>query len=135
MFLEEGKKVPTSFQKLWAMLVKAASDPEAGQVIYIVDALDECDETGREQLIEALVEFHNQAPGTNGSTTKFLVTSRPYLDIERRFATLIYTVPIVHISGEKEGGSISDEIDLVIKSNLPQLATRLQLDESEQSVL
>lgn len=117
------------------MLVKAASDPEAGQVIYIVDALDECDETGREQLIEALVEFHNQAPGPNGSTTKFLVTSRPYLDIERRFATLIYTVPIVHISGEKEGGSISEEIDLVIKSTLPQLATRLQFDESEQSVL
>ncbi len=42
-----GKKLRDTFSELWDILVKSASDAEAGQIVCVLDALDECEENSR----------------------------------------------------------------------------------------
>ena len=87
----EGNHLPYSFHKLWAIFTKAVSDPDVGEIVCILDALDECAEAERYQIINTLSAFYRQHQSS--SRLRFLVTSRPYFDIERRFANLISTLP------------------------------------------
>lgn len=53
--------------------------------------------------------------GHNGDTKmKFLVTSRPYGDIERRFGKMTRQFPSIRLAGEEEWEDISHEIDMVM---------------------
>jgi ankyrin repeat protein len=132
----EGNELAHSFHKMWYILTQATSDPKAGEVVCILDALDECAETGRYQIIDALCAFYNQ-PSTRRSSCrlKFLVTSRPYFDIERRFVDLTRNFPTIRLHGEKESEAISHEINIVIKSKVSELGWELELNESERSML
>jgi ankyrin repeat domain-containing protein 50 len=102
-----------------------------------LDALDECEESGRFELIDFLHSFQKNVShfGENQSTLRFLVTSRPYFDIEQRFALLTRHIPTIRLRGEMELEWISKEINLVIESIIPSLALELQLDHLEQSTL
>ena len=134
----EGKLLPTLFHKLWTILTKAATDPKAGEVICILDALDECEESGRYDIIKALSAFYKKANNTKGNSSKFkfLATSRPYLDIERRFTELTHDVPTVRLQGERESKAISEEINLVIHFEAhKKIGLELNLNGSERSFL
>jgi ankyrin repeat protein len=131
----EGEKLFQSFHKLWGILTKAASDPKAGQVICVLDALDECAESGRYQLIDAFNTFYQQSGSANKPQLRFIVTSRPYLDIERRFTVLISSFPTIRLQGEHESDIISGEIDIVIRWRVSQLQSELKLNNSETSNL
>jgi ankyrin repeat domain-containing protein 50 len=133
----EGNQLPQSFHKLWSILTKATSDSRAGEVVCILDALDECEESGRYEIIDALNTFYKQATSSKRSASqlKFLVTSRPYFDIERRFTDLTRTFPTIRLQGEKESEAISCEINIVIKWRVSDLRQELELDDSEQSTL
>jgi ankyrin repeat domain-containing protein 50 len=69
------------------------------------------------------------------SQIKFLVTSRPYYDIERRFAELTESFPTIRPQGEKESEAISREINIVIKWKVSELRRRLNLDDTEKLLL
>jgi hypothetical protein len=129
----EGSKLPHSFHKLWSILVMATADPKAGEVVCILDALDECAEVERYQIIDTLSGFYKQSQ--RNSQLKFLVTSRPYFDIERKFAGLIQHFPTIRLHGEKESDAIGREISIVIRSRVSELAQELELNSSEQSTL
>ena len=136
-YADDGKQLHQSFHKLWGILVKAASDPKAGEVICILDALDECEESDRYDIIKALNSLYR---GVNTHKydklkLKFLVTSRPYHDIERRFAQLAHGIPTIRLRGEKESEAISHEINIVIKQRVSDLGAELDLYQSEQSAL
>jgi hypothetical protein len=67
---------------------------------------------------------------------KFLVTSRPYLDIERRFTELTHDMPTVRLKGEKESKAISEEINRVIHFEAHErIGLELQLNNSEKVFL
>ncbi|KAH0534088.1 hypothetical protein FGG08_007313, partial [Glutinoglossum americanum] len=134
----EGERLPTLFHKQWTVLTKAATDPKAGEVICILDALDECEESGRYDIIKALSAFYKKANNTEGNPSrfKFLATSRPYLDIERRFTELTHDMPSVHLQGEKESKAISKEINFVIQFEVQKkIGLELNLNDSEKSFL
>lgn len=135
-YKSEGQKLPQLFQKLWNILLKAADDQKAGEIICILDGLDECKEKERYQLIDALIAFYKKSLSEETSSRlKFLITSRPYLDIERRFADLIRQFPAIRLSGENESESISREIDKVIRVKLQKLSDDLNLSAAERSTL
>lgn len=102
-YTAEGNRLPQSFHKLWNILIKATTDLKAGEVVCILDALDECEESGRYEIINALNAFYKKATSSkeNLSKLKFLITSRPYLDIERRFTKLTHDFPTIRLQGEK----------------------------------
>ncbi|KAJ5972573.1 uncharacterized protein N7479_002491 [Penicillium vulpinum] len=135
-YIAEGSKLPRLFQKLWAILLKAASDPKAGEIICILDGLDECAEKGRYQIIDVLSAFYKQAISEeSGSRLKFLITSRPYYDIQRRFSELTHNFPTIRLAGEEESEAIGREIDRVIKWKLSKLALELRLNVTEKATL
>jgi hypothetical protein len=133
----EGKNLPLSFYKLWNILTKSASDPEAGEVVCILDALDECEESGRYNIINSLNDFYKNVISSEQHLPKlkFLITSRPYLDIERQFTELTQDFPTIRLQGEQESEAISREIDIVIKWRVSKLGSELKLNGWEQSTL
>jgi ankyrin repeat protein len=139
-FESNGPQLPHLFDPLWRILTSAAEDPAAGEIICIFDALDECEEQGRFKLIDALKDYyHKISDRGNNSALKFLVTSRPYFDIERRFMGLTKSMPSIRLAGEEETESVRRDIDLVIRAKVQEMvylnkSTRLYLAKTLWSI-
>ncbi|KAJ5502883.1 hypothetical protein N7463_005757 [Penicillium fimorum] len=124
-----------SFARLWELLLEVASDPNAGEIICVLDALDECEESERSQLTHALDKLYRR--DNSKSVLKFLVTSRPYVYIQREFQPLKNRAPEIHLSGEDdvETEKIANEINLVIQARVEEMGDRLRLDNHERVFL
>ena len=118
-----------SFSWLWKTFLAATSRPEAGEIVCILDTLDECGEQDKITLIEYLNDFYTTRSAFAGRV-KFLVTSRPYYDIEDRFDELV-----IRLTGEDESEQIEKEIDLVIKDRVPKIGLRKKFDRKTQDAL
>lgn len=125
----------SNFHSLWEILISIASDQNSGEIICILDALDECEKKERSQLTGALHKLYLH--GTRTSTLKFLLTSRPYIHIQRDFQVLENRLPTIHLSGENEieVDKISREIDIFIKNRVKNLSEELQLLPEEEQTL
>ena len=66
---------------------------------------------------------------------KFLITSRPYFNIERRFRQLTKKMPTIRLRGEEETESIRRKINFVIEHNVSELKSKLELDDSLSSLI
>ncbi|KAB8244890.1 hypothetical protein BDV35DRAFT_381881 [Aspergillus flavus] len=76
------------------------------------------------RLIQWLKDFHNQTrSSTQKNWLKFLVTSRPYDDIQNNFKSITDSFPHIHLQGEQENDQIHKEIDLVVNIKVKELAT------------
>ncbi|MBE3041069.1 hypothetical protein IMZ48_00465 [Candidatus Bathyarchaeota archaeon] len=138
--LEEDKKSvqgnrepPASFHDLWNIFIAAVTGYPGGEIVCVIDALDECAKMGRNHLIDAVVEFYLNNT-THAPAVKFLLTSRPYLEIHERFEDLEREIPTIHLSGESEEQvrEITLEIDLVIRSRIEGMR---RLGQKEKVVL
>lgn len=135
-YFRRDRQVADNFSVAWDIFVQAASAPEAGEIICVLDALDECEERSREQLIETFKRLYLDDQKCSEMKLKFLVSSRPYPIIERRFRALIKEFPSIHLRGEQESETISQEINLVIEKRVPEIAVELDLSiEAQQSLL
>ncbi|KAJ5691582.1 hypothetical protein N7488_012317 [Penicillium malachiteum] len=134
-FATDGKLLTGSFSALWDVLTKVSLN-EDGEVVCVLDALDECADSDRTQRTQALDRFYREA-GSSKGVLKFLVTNRPYFHIQREFQLLKNTLPTIHLSGEDgiEADDIEEEINLVIKKRVEETAAKLMLEEDEQSSL
>ncbi|KAI0506750.1 ankyrin repeat-containing domain protein [Xylaria bambusicola] len=132
-FAEEGDQLVASFPRLWDIFTKATSDPSHGEMVCILDALDEC--VDQKQLINALAQHYSISRGT--SALKFLVTSRPYSQIRRGLQNLEDSHPTIHLSGEsqEEVDKIAQEITIVIQQRIADLSRKLKLDLETKELL
>ncbi|KAK8054583.1 hypothetical protein PG994_009650 [Apiospora phragmitis] len=132
-FREEGGQLFSSFDGLWRTLIESVGQHKHGEIICILDALDECREHKR--LAAALTKLYNKGKGI--STLNFLVTSRPYLNIGREFQDLKDSQPTIHLRGEnpEEVDRIAQEIILVIERRIEELGKRHQLPMDEMQIL
>ncbi|KAK0706121.1 hypothetical protein B0T26DRAFT_788578 [Lasiosphaeria miniovina] len=115
----------------------AAIGHETGEIVCIIDALDECEDSGRNQLIDAISNFQSHTTART-PVLKFLLTSRPYRGIEREFSQhLEPELPTIHLSGEsaEEASKISREIDLVVRNRIANDGRKLGLTQEQQNVL
>jgi ankyrin repeat protein len=125
-----GEKLRNEVGELWRILINAATDKDSRDVICVLDALDECRERDRETLLRFLSELYidSLSQTSRKGSLKFLVTSRPYDNIESDFQKHIHSnLPTIHLSGEKENDNIHKEIDLVIRERVAELAHDNQL--------
>jgi hypothetical protein len=134
-----GKELLHLFDDMFGILCQAATDPSVGQIVCVLDALDECSPDDRFSLIEAITNLYHKAknPTSNGNhpKLKFLLTSRPYSDIHSQFHDLMKETPTIHLSGDHESEKIKDEIDLVIDVDIPKLAGERGFDEEATKYL
>ncbi|KIW69667.1 hypothetical protein PV04_05531 [Phialophora macrospora] len=131
----DGDKFTASFNDLWDMFIEAVADKDAGEIVCVLDALDECQETDRDRLIGALTSMYSNGP--KHRNLKFFCTSRPYGSIRYLFRHLERHLPSIHLSGENEDEvkEISKEIDVVIKSRIKDIGVRKDLLSDEVSFL
>ncbi|KAJ5982086.1 hypothetical protein N7451_012186 [Penicillium sp. IBT 35674x] len=127
---KNGEKLRHEVDELWRIFTTTVSAEVSRKTICIFDALDECRETDQARLIEKLQFFYHQTSSSTQNSTclKFLVTSRPYDRIQDRFRAITDSFPHVHIKGEEENDRIHEEIDIVVKIRVKQLAEEVPLD-------
>jgi ankyrin repeat domain-containing protein 50 len=134
-FEVDGEKFTSSFNELWDTLLSAAEDRNAGEIVCLLDAIDECEDNGRAQLAQALCRLYGTRRDFN---LKFLLTSRPYSRIRQGFQPLdIPGLPVIHLSGESdvEMKKISQEINVFIKARVHDIGSRLGLRYDQQDLL
>ncbi|KAF2185930.1 hypothetical protein K469DRAFT_664957, partial [Zopfia rhizophila CBS 207.26] len=131
----DGDKFTQSFNDLWSTLTTIAAEEDAGEIVCILDALDECWDNDRSLLIQAVGRFYSAS--TNKSKLKFLLTSRPYDHMRREFWELDNRLPTIHLSGEGEVEveKISREINLVIKDRVEKVGKKRSLRPDERTFL
>ena len=124
-------------ETLWRIFQEVLDNTEARDTFCILDALDECREVDQARLITFILMFLNKRVESNGSKArvKFLITSRPYEDIEARFERGAESIPNIRLRGEDENETIREEIDLVIGVRMKELAKELNLRETFQKNL
>ncbi|KAJ5538681.1 hypothetical protein N7494_008160 [Penicillium frequentans] len=110
----KGDSLVTNFPELWRILVACAADPDVGEIICVMDALDECEKESAHQIIETLHDFYSSDQALWGSKLKFLITSRPLQNLQDRFDGLSTTENYLQLDGESKSEQIRHEIDLVI---------------------
>jgi len=122
-YKKEGDHLKNVTASLWKILEAAGKDAEAGRMVILLDALDECAESDFEELIQGL----NTCVG---GSVKVLATSRPYEQILAKFRGLLDKFPLIRIPGEKEDRVISQEVNHVIKHRVGQLAKEKELGQN-----
>jgi ankyrin repeat protein len=112
-----------NYEVLWSIVYNIARDPECGKIVFLVDALDECEEQFQEDFINKLKTFEDIRDSSieKKNNFQFFITSRPYWDIERVFFKLIETFPNIRLQGEIETRKIQMEIDRVIEARVAGL--------------
>ncbi len=123
----------------WRILVAAGYDDKAHDVTCILDALQECRLLDCRWVMDMLSRFHTQTSTSSSATRrgrlKFLVTSRPYDDMQMEFQKMLKDLPTIRLRGEEENDQIHREIDLVIRTGVEQLATDLRLSDGIKAQL
>ncbi|KIW15313.1 hypothetical protein PV08_05358 [Exophiala spinifera] len=145
-FEEDGEQLIGSSGSLWDLLIDITGSQDVdtipdstiqspGEIFFVLDALDECENSGQRQLAEALRKQEWARPGK--FVLKILLTSRPYTHIQREFGSFSNLIPTIHLKGEGEAEveKISREIDVVIESKVKDLGSWLQLQREEQQIL
>ncbi|OTA02926.1 hypothetical protein A9Z42_0033450 [Trichoderma parareesei] len=116
-----GETLTKSFSKLWEIFLQCSSTSNCGEIICLIDALDECQEESRNMLIDGLKGLY-QRFSKRPSRLKFLVTSRPYDNIESAFRQFSDTATYLRFDGDDKSAEIGHEIDLVIDARVNEFA-------------
>jgi ankyrin repeat protein len=139
-FNSGGETFATSFSELWKTLMQVAKSEHAGEIVCILDAIDECEDQsgqGRSELLKALCTLYETNTRRN-SNLKFLLTSRPYAEISRGLQPVqVPELPVIRLSGESEDEikKISLEINIYIDARVHDIANQLQLTQNECDLL
>ncbi|KAM6476480.1 ankyrin repeat-containing domain protein [Trichoderma sp. SZMC 28011] len=126
--------------ELWDILAMATQDKNAGEIICILDAFDECVNQERQDLAKLLREFYGPGGDTKGTVNlKLLITSRPYDTIRRDLIRPfnIQECPVIHLKGDgdAEVEKIAGEISLYIKDRVSHIRANLGLTWKEEEIL
>ncbi|KAL6820195.1 hypothetical protein J3E69DRAFT_341379 [Trichoderma sp. SZMC 28015] len=130
---KNGENIQQEADTLWRIFETAFSDGAFCRTICVIDALDECRPSDQAKLIKLLANFYTQSRSlTRPNWIKFLVTSRPYLEIKEGFHSATKLFPCIQIRGEEENEQIHDEIDVVVQLHLKELG---QINGVEEETL
>lgn len=131
IFDQNGEDLKKNVDLLWNVLTTASTDPQAGEIICILDALDECRQSDLKVLLRKLCSFYDkQPPPSNKMALKFLVTSRPLQHIEDEFNDLSQKIPTIRLAGEEETDQILRETDLVIDYEITKIQQKWGIDQN-----
>ncbi|KAH7000851.1 hypothetical protein EDB80DRAFT_81671 [Ilyonectria destructans] len=133
-FLKDGQGLINCAESLWKVLRNAIKDPQAGPVIIVLDALDECTESEFAHLIQN-VESQLHRDHLGHGKLKYLLTCRPYEQIVSKFRGLLGAFPNIRIPGEEESETISQEVNHVIMRRINQLSMKKRLSPQIKSHL
>lgn len=117
---KNGEKMKELFDVLWGIFQTAVTDPDAGRIIVILDALDECAESHRFKFISKIASLFSGSGGQALGNLNLIATSRPHTSIGDQLWHDGVDIPSIHLMGEGEAemDAIKVEIDLVIREKV-----------------
>lgn len=124
--LEAGSTLTRNASLLWEILLKVCSSSQAGEVICVFDALDECDPKELQDFVAKLKRFAELHTHTN-IRLKFLLTTRGYPSILEPFDNFATSYAKIDSSEDAVASQIQEEIDLVLSSRLDDFAEKRKL--------
>jgi len=131
-FLQKGDLITAEFRTLWKILIAAATDMTSGNVICVIDGLDECEESSRNMFMRELAKFYNKSAGQRKTSfLKFIISSRPYLSIQDKF----HDMPTIRLKAEDEVASTRGDIERVVKAKIKAFGVKRGLSKDVQSEL
>lgn len=120
-------------KEMWKIILQIASEATR-DVFCVLDAVDECATSDRQQLVVDLVEiFHDDNQALLTSRLKFVVTSRPYEDQYHPYQRLKASSFIKILSGEN--AHVVSDIRNVILFKAEELAKKRELSQDIQDLL
>ena len=135
-YLENADKTCQSLDAMWKVLREISRDPECGRIIFVLDALDECETKDQKDLIRRLkgLERHDESQ-VSTHHLKVLVTSRPYLNIENEFRELIENIPGIRLPSEKLSTQLQSEMNHVVHARMSKLGPRIVRESTREELL
>ncbi|KAJ5552461.1 hypothetical protein N7494_001839, partial [Penicillium frequentans] len=128
VFKKNGRNLIQSTASLWSIFEKATRDPQAGSVIIVLDAMDECAEPDFNELMHNIKrQIHSVQ--SDHRKLKILLTSRPYNQMMEQVKDLHNTFPISLIKGEEMAERSSQELSHVIQHRAKKLSEEKGLSE------
>lgn len=118
---KDGQGLVNSTNSLWEVLRNAVQDSQAGPVVIVLDALDECAESEFVDLMRR-IEKQCRSDQIAYGKLKYLLTSRPYEQIVSKIRDLLIIFPNIHIPGEEESETITREVNYVITRRVGKLS-------------
>ena len=82
---KEGVHLLNSYNSLWSIFSDLLCDDQVGSVSVIIDAVDECEKTSRNRLIESITRLIDNLKLSRPRRIKFFITSRPDIMVTRNF--------------------------------------------------
>ncbi|GKU22800.1 unnamed protein product [Fusarium langsethiae] len=119
VFESKGQAMFEDFDSLWDVLSGIANDPSATNLLIILDALDECEKNSQSQLLKLLNKLYEHKKLDQKPFFKVILLSRPENVIKYSFRKNVATV---RLRGEDQTGSISEDVELVIRSHIDELS-------------
>jgi cold shock CspA family protein len=104
-----------TLQNLWDILRKVTRDQNCGNIIFIIDGVDECED--RRDLMEEVVRHFNKESTKEKAFLKMIVTGRPYGPLEARFRE----VRAIRLNLEEKSDAISSDVRLVARAEAARL--------------
>ncbi|KAL9616879.1 MAG: hypothetical protein Q9160_008301 [Pyrenula sp. 1 TL-2023] len=129
-YRSKGQKFVEELHTLWDILTAVTADATCGNIICVVDGLDECEEHTRKDFLREMVDYYS-TPSHDQNCLKVLALSRPYLPIQDEFENL----QEVRLKTEDELDSIGNDIELVVKHKIENLSKKRRFDEKFQNDL
>ena len=126
-YKELGRRLVSEPISLWRLFEQSVANSCDGEILCVLDALDECDMEESKILFKLLLEEHHSSCNGTGSI-KFLITSRPYYYVQQFFRDVDTLLPVFRISGEAESKSISQDVEIFIRTQV----SRLDLEPEER---
>ncbi|GAM82435.1 hypothetical protein ANO11243_004150 [Dothideomycetidae sp. 11243] len=126
------EKLAKETDLLGKILEAASLDIEARSMVFVLDALDECQERDQERLVKLL----NRITGHNSTDQKIrvMVTSRPYDHIYQQLEAHV-GLSEIQIRGEDANDQINEEINIVIRAKVENLCAVWNLSSSTRTRL
>ncbi|KAJ4863764.1 ankyrin repeats (3 copies) domain-containing protein [Trichoderma breve] len=115
-----GEALTHKFSELWKILLRCASLLNSGEIICVIDGLDECHVDSRWIFIDELKEFYRHPQGSS-SKLKFLITSRPFGDIDIHFEKLSGATSYLRFDGDDKSAEISHDVDSIINFRVNEI--------------
>jgi ankyrin repeat protein len=129
-----------SVSSLWKTFTEAALHThDAGEVVCVLDALDECRQNDRNELIKAINEFYRSSRNQVSCRLKVFMTSRPYGDIIQSQFSYVWgeKLPEIRLAGEDDdvAKDISDEIKIVTDKRIDRICNTFHLSKKQARLM
>jgi hypothetical protein len=128
-----------SVSSLWKTFTEAALHPDAGEVVCVLDALDECRPKERNELIKAINEFYLTPRNQVSCLLKFFLTSRPYVDIiQSQFSyDWGHQLSEIRLAGEEDdvANDIAEEIKIVVDESIDRICNTYYLSKRTRELM